>query len=460
MQARKSLFGPVLLIALGIVFLAHNLVPELSLVPLFADYWPWILVFWGGFRLAEFAVARLLGRRAPEPLGAGAVIVAVFLCVAGSAAHSLARNQAGLLDWLAGRGAWFDVQFDYPLRHEAPITTGQGVLIRNLPGRIRIVASEQPGVRIEGHKRVRAANEPAAVTLDEQSPLEVSVQGERLVVQPKSLPDRDRRRVSFDVSIEMPASTPVHVEGARGFVEVFGIAGGVSLDGSGSIEITDVSGPVTIQARRIERITARRLASSLVVEGRARRIEVEELAGAVTIDGSVVERVRLAKVDGPSRLRFNNTGLEIEKLTGELEITERSIEIVDAVGPLRLNSRGSGRNRRIRLEGIAGTVAVDAERGDLVLLTGTQPLDGAEVRLGRGEIEVVLDPDAAFTIEASTARGTASHEFGAALQVATQDRRATLRGGRGQGPLLKLETGRGDIQVRRAEGPAGRSVEI
>ena len=459
MRPRKSLFGPVLLIVLGGVLLARNLDPSLSLLRLFADYWPWLLVFWGGFRLLEFAGARLLSRRAPEPLGAGAVIVAVFLCFAGSTAHALSRNEFEFVDWMMVRGGWFDAEFDYPLQHEQPVGPGQAVLIRNLGGRIRIIASEQPGLRIAGHKRIRAFNDRTAARLEERSLLEISARAEQVVVQPRPLPERDGRRVSYDVDIEVPAAVALRVEGARGRLDVQGLSGTVVLDGSAAIEISDLGGPVRIEARRAPRIVARRLASTLHVDGRARRVEAEELAGALTIDGSAVEEVRLSKLEQPARLRFNNTDLDLQMLPGELEVTPGAIEIVDAAGPLVLNSRGS-RRRHIRLERISGALTVDAQRGDLELRAGNQLPTRTEVKLERGDIAVILTPDAVFSIEATTARGTASHEFGDALQIDAKDRAATLRGSRGQGPLLKLETGRGDVSVQKTEKGFGTAVEI
>lgn len=459
MRPRRSLFGPVLLIVLGGVLLARNLNPELPLLRLFADYWPWILVFWGGFRLVEFAITRLLNRRAPEPLGAGAVIVAVFLCFAGSTAHALSRNEFEFVDWIHGRGAWFDLEFDYPLKHEQPVAPGQTVLIRNLEGRIRIVASDQPSLRIAGHKRIRAFNDGMAARLEERSLLEISPQAEHVLVQPRPLPERDSRRVSYEVEIEVPAGAALRVEGARGSLDVQGLSGAVTLGGSASIEVSDVSGPVRIEARRVSRVAARRLASTFEVDGRARRVEAEELAGAVTIDGSEVEEVRLSKLAQPARLRFNNTDVDLQKLDGELEITPGAVEIVNATGPLVLHSRGS-RTRRIRLEGISGALTVEARRGDLELVAGDKPPEQTNVKIERGDISVLLAPNANFSIEATTAGGSANHEFGDALKVETRDRAATLRGTRGQGPLLKLETGRGDVRVRKTEKTFGTAIEI
>lgn len=459
MRPRRSLFGPVLLIALGIVLLAENLDPRFALLRLFATYWPWILIFWGGFRVIEFAAARLLERRAPEPLGGGAVILAIFLCLAGSLAHGLATSPLDWQDWLDGRGGWFSLDYEFPVQQEQSLIAGQGVLIRNLEGRVRISPGEEARLSITGQKRVRAFNQREADKFHDESPLEVSPQDGLLVVQPKPLPSRESSRIAYDVEIEIAPATALIVEGARGYLDVQGLAGPVRLDGSASMEISELSGAVTIQARRVHHISARRLASTLQIDGDARRVDAEELAGKLTIEGNLIERVRLAKIDQPAQIRFQNTSLELQKLTGELEITPGSIEIQQASGPLVLRSDSSQR-RRIRVENVNGTLTVEGKRGNFTWVAGDQPPAAVEVKLEQGDIAVVLPSEAAFAIEAATADGKVSHEFGDVLKVETKDGSETLRGGKAGGPVLKLQTGRGDIRLEKTAGSGGHAVEI
>ena len=44
---RKSLFLPILLIGVGAFLLARSFFPEIPLRAWVANYWPWILIFWG-----------------------------------------------------------------------------------------------------------------------------------------------------------------------------------------------------------------------------------------------------------------------------------------------------------------------------------------------------------------------------------------------------------------------------
>ena len=85
---RRSLFGPMLLIAAGGLLLARNFNVEFPLGELFAQHWPWILIVWGGFRFLEAAAAAVRNRRGPRALGVGAVLFACLICILGSAARS------------------------------------------------------------------------------------------------------------------------------------------------------------------------------------------------------------------------------------------------------------------------------------------------------------------------------------------------------------------------------------
>jgi len=87
------------LIAYGGLLLYSNFHPELSLMRLFAFYWPWLLVAWGMLRMVEIIVAHLRWRPIPPPLRAGAFLCVVVLCVAGSVAHAIEQHDFPSFRW-------------------------------------------------------------------------------------------------------------------------------------------------------------------------------------------------------------------------------------------------------------------------------------------------------------------------------------------------------------------------
>src|SRR5258706_11671209 len=91
----RSFAGPVVLIILGVVFLLGNLgMIEVHRAFLwFAHYWPALLIVWGVIKLIEYQQASRAGVRSAG-IGAGGVILIVFLVIAGLTATSMSR-----FDW-------------------------------------------------------------------------------------------------------------------------------------------------------------------------------------------------------------------------------------------------------------------------------------------------------------------------------------------------------------------------
>ena len=77
---RASLVAPLLLIGIGLLFLARNVFPELQLLDYLAKYWPLLLVIWGGLRLLEILVWAAASKPLPaRGLSSGEWVLIVFL---------------------------------------------------------------------------------------------------------------------------------------------------------------------------------------------------------------------------------------------------------------------------------------------------------------------------------------------------------------------------------------------
>ena len=79
---RRSISGPILLLAIGGLFLWRNLHPEAPIFEIFAQYWPFVLIAWGLLRLVEALVWREQGVRGG--FSGGEVVLIIMICVAGS----------------------------------------------------------------------------------------------------------------------------------------------------------------------------------------------------------------------------------------------------------------------------------------------------------------------------------------------------------------------------------------
>src|SRR3982751_5269400 len=96
---RRSFAGPVVLITIGVLFLLGNMgfLSRLALVAWFAKFWPLLLILWGVIKLFEYWQAQREGARATG-IGAGGVVLIIFVIILGSAATGFVRWAPTLQD--------------------------------------------------------------------------------------------------------------------------------------------------------------------------------------------------------------------------------------------------------------------------------------------------------------------------------------------------------------------------
>src|SRR5437899_2230204 len=96
---RRSIFGPLVLITIGILFLLVNTgtVSARNLFVAFARYWPVLLILWGAVKLFEYSQAKREGYP-PPGIGAGGVVLLIFVILFGTAI-SAARKGMNEVNW-------------------------------------------------------------------------------------------------------------------------------------------------------------------------------------------------------------------------------------------------------------------------------------------------------------------------------------------------------------------------
>src|SRR5262249_31108896 len=98
----RSIFGPLALITLGVLFLLRTtgLIAGSTMRFWFARYWPLLLVVWGVAKLIEHILARSKGEPTPR-LGGGAITFLIFFVM-----FSWAFSKANGYNWSGLRDEW------------------------------------------------------------------------------------------------------------------------------------------------------------------------------------------------------------------------------------------------------------------------------------------------------------------------------------------------------------------
>jgi DUF4097 and DUF4098 domain-containing protein YvlB len=449
---RSSLVAPVLLIAVGALFLARNLYPDLPLIDYLARYWPFLLMGWGLLRLVEVVFWASTSQPLPvHGVSGGEWALVIFLCFFGASLQTV----RGFSTWWPRSGIAlggidvFGESFEYPLAAEKAASKSPHVVIESFRGNARIIGGDTEDVKITGRQTVRSLNRVGADRANQDSPLEIAGDATRVVIRTNQDRVSGNLRLTADMEITVPKNATIEAHGRAGDFDVSGIVGGVEITSDrAGVRLHEIGGDVRLDLRRSDIVRASALKGGLDLKGSGSDLELEDIEGPVTISGGYTGVVEFKNLSKPLRFNGPQTDLNIEKLPGEVRMPLGDFTASNLVGPIRLSTR----SRDVQISDFTNSleVTVDA-RGDIDLRPGKVPLARIEAHTRSGDVELSLPTGSKFDLVASTGRGDVTNDYGGGLRIENTGRRGTtLRGSEGGGPTVRVETDRGQVVVRRA----------
>lgn len=441
---RRSLFAPIFLMALGALMLAANLRSDLPVGRMFADYWPWILVVWGGFCAFEHIVAGVLGRRGPRPMGVGTVLLTILLCIVGSLSHAFYHSDHDWRRFLPESHEFFGEDFEFPVAEQWELPGATSLELSGLRGTMRVSGVDGNAVKLSGKRRVRALDRESAEAAQEEIEMRFSHGDSKASLEFLHHRRGPGSRVREDLTLGVPRSFDLMIRDSSGDLRVADLAGGLNFDGSGQLRLAAIAGPVELQMRSSRRVEGSNLGSSFHLEGSSRRVELAQVAGSVDISGNLFANLELAQIEGPTSLKMRRTVVSVHRLHGRFEVDGSRIELDGASGAVQLESKGT---RQIRLQDVSGTSRITSERGKIEIEPAATSDTHAEIE--RGNIEVTLSPNRPFQLEASVRNGDIVNLL--ADDSETSKGPLQLSGAGPGGPRIRLEVGRGNVTLKPSQ---------
>ena len=439
MTRRPSLVGPTLLVLVGAGLLAANLREDLSVATLFANYWPWLLVAWGGFRILEHAVAWARDSEGPEPAGSGAVMTALLLCFLGGTFHAAesggfaARLSEGFHEIFSRSVHSFPME---ERRFTAP--AGEALTIAELRGRLDVRPGEGDELVLSGSTSVERRIEERARQIAEQA--DVRLDGERLVFgRPEQL--------SYRAKLAAPADRRLELTNFDGRVDVADWRGAIDAEGRGRLIAGAPAGPVAVRFTRPSALEVRGAQSAVSLDGSARSVEIIGAASTVKLNGNLLDDVRIEGVEGEVDVVSKRSRVRAGSLPGRLHIEDEAVEATGAAGGLEIEGKG---HARIRVVGGMGDVRVFAERGRIELAPPPTGAGNWSARIEKGDIELVAPEGGRFQIIARGEPGRVEFEDFAGEPEKLSDGRLKFGS---VGPTIELRAGEGSIRIRVDEAP-------
>lgn len=454
---RASIIAPLLLILIGAWFLLNSLRPDLPLLEVAARYWPLLLIGWGLLRLIEILVWAVRSKPLPQAgLSGGEWTLIVLICLIGSGLFLANQyrpwHRLGVIR--SGRVEMFGHGYDFTLpEQQKAVGKAPRILLENLYGNARVTVADGDQVKVSGRQTVRALEAADAERAHKQSALEISAQGEQVVVRTNQDRVTGEQRITADLEVTVPRQASLEIRARSGEFDIDGLGGSLEIASDrGRVRLRKIAGQVRLNVRRSEGISAQEIQGGVeVTADRGSDVELQEIAGPVTVSGSFHGSLQFRKLAQALRFQSERTELRVEQVPGQLFTDLRELSGRNLVGPIHLDTR----SRDVQLEEFSGALQLTLERGDITLRPAQAEPARLEARTRYGRIDLALPAAARFQLRATTDQGEVYNDYGSALlKGESGGRGATLRSSSTQGPEIVLSTQRGSITVRQDTGAA------
>jgi hypothetical protein len=411
----------------------------------FSKYWPLLLIFWGIVKIADYLRARR--RNEPTPgIGAGGVVLVVFLVLFGVAATSASRWDWGCIDpdssdeWSDGLG-FFGTRYDFTASFAQPMISGTQVRIISPRGNITITPSPDDQAHVLVHKYTRSQSQAEANQFDSATHPAFQQQGNLWLLDM----DRDAyQHGRFNMEVQVPPRYSVSVMDRCGNIHISQMQGDVDVDTNrGRITAEQIKGNAILHLHHWGNVTATNVIGNLTVDGDVGDSNVTDVTGTLTFTGSYTGNIALSRIGNQVRFKSIRTDLQLAKLDGDLSMNRWNFRGDRLAGPIVLDTE----TKNIRLEEVSGSVSIKDDRGDIDL-RAKAPLGDVDLFANRGQVSISLPEKAGFQIDAESDNGKILSDY--SLNINNERHNATANGTVGDGKIqVKLRTNRGTIQIHK-----------
>ncbi|HEX3119488.1 MAG TPA: DUF4097 family beta strand repeat-containing protein [Candidatus Acidoferrum sp.] len=436
----SSVFSGLILIIIGVLLLLHNY-RGFELGQLFVHWWPLLLIIWGALKLYERTAARSAGG---DPGGSRITPGEVFLVLGLLALVGIVAGVEGVKEHFPDMmGNTTAVDLDVAPK---TVPANARVTIKGNRGDISVRSSNEPEIRVNGKKNVRAWNDREADRIAGGSSVEIVKNGDGWDVQPTG---GDNSRISTDMDVVVPSKSAVTVRNEKGDITIADMGTSLAINsGNGDIDVRGTNGDVNLDMRRGDAKVAS-TKGDVRISGTGGSVDVTDTTGNFTINGEFVGPIRAEKIGKGVRFVSRRTDLTLSQLSGHMEAGSGNMEIVDAPGNLILRTH----EEEVNVENPGGKVKIDNRNGNIELRFSSPPKDDIDITNASASISISMPENSNFQIVADCHSGDIDSEFesDSLKKTTTEGGDSHLEGsyGKNRGPKITLHTTYGSISIHK-----------
>jgi len=445
---RRSVVGPLLLIAIGVVALlmtTHH-IDSAYFWQWYGHWWPLVLIG-AGIVLALESLAYSGSMRVR--LGSGVVLLGIVLALIGVAASHSEFNWHSIGDQFdMGNGVNLSQMFG--TKHEASeviqhdLPPNATVIIQNAHGDISIVSGSETvsmdQLKLTLKKAVYSnSDSDAKRKMEALQPL-ITANGNTVVVH---VPSSDSE--SADMNVVLPLKVNLQVRSGHGDVAINGRHAAVDVNADhGDTALNGITGPVHAVMHQ-GNFAATNIHGDLNLSGRMEDVSISQIGGSATLNGDFFGDVHLEKISGPMRFHSSRTDCQAAKLSGSMSLDGDDLTINNAVGPIAVTTHA----KDITLHRVSGDLNVHNSDGS-VEVSAADPVGAMNIENRNGSVQITLPADAKFSVQATATDGEVHSDFN--LPTQNTDSQSTLSGSVGSGgPMVRIVAEKGDITLHKSQ---------
>ncbi|MGC2270978.1 MAG: DUF4097 family beta strand repeat-containing protein, partial [Candidatus Sulfotelmatobacter sp.] len=440
--------APLLLIGLGLIFLARNVYPDLRLLDYLAKFWPLLLILWGVIKLIEYQQAQRDGVPA-RGIGAGGIFLLICIVVCGLIATQASRfNWANIRDNLniddGDVDNFFGQTYNYDNNLERDLTPAiTSLSVHDDHGAVRVSVADNNKITVTVRKRVGADSQNDADRYNGETMPVLSATGAQLTLDARTQASGDHG-VQSDLDISIPRKMALQITSRRGDVSVTGRDGEVDINNQrGDVSVENVTGNVKLNLDRSS-ATVEQIAGDVHIGGELDEVSVTDVNGAVQLDGGFTESVKLANISRSVTFKDSRTEMDFSRIDGDLDLDSDDLHADQITGPLHLTTR----DKEIQLEDVSGDVRLQNENGGIEI--SMRSLGNVQIDNRNGDIQLSVPEKAGFRVDASTRDGEIQSDF-PELKIDNGDHESRASGSVGNGAShIVLNTEHDGIEIRKA----------
>jgi len=460
-KPRSPLVG-MLLIIVGVLFLAARFQPGLNALQVYGRYWVLLLLVFASVELVRYYSHRHTEGPPPRVFTPIRVLVVLMIVLTGVLANRVANNPSvlsalrlpgflsGLRDSVVGEAYTFA---DQPVFRD-DIKQGMIVSVNNRYGSVKVTGGGST-LRAVLTKGVRGWSQEDARKIADRIGLLVNQTSDGLSITTNR--DQINEQFTTDILIEVPSNIGVSITDSYGSVTVNGVQGGLSAKVSyGQTDLAGIRGDVNL-ALSYSDVTASNIEGDLTIAG-VKRARISNVTGALDLTASTASNgsVELRDISGHVRVnapfcRITAQGLdqtaELSTEHSSVDVTRAANLVIDAPhsdvraknidGDIRVLSSNSNlqissvsgglhvqaQQTSVNAEDVKGSIDIETTHGDVVvknffedvrvetsyrdvtLSTSAEPAGDIEVNNNHGQIKLVLPQSSRFNLDAESANG-------------------------------------------------------